>query len=130
MKRAYFYIHANDHRSLNAFLKSSGRNLSEFARDAIAEKLDRDRVTSNLDAARDAMEDVVEQLRVEMARMRKDVLEDSRRTAALLQEENQQSLKKNEQLYEAFIRALGRAEPAPPNPSKSPPRTSLNVPGM
>lgn len=120
MKRVNFYLPAKDLRSLQSFVSEGGLKQSVFVRDAVKEKIDRDRIGANVETARDAMEEILESLRYEMARMRTDVIEDAQRTAALLREENQLSNARNEQLLQAFVRKLaGLEEPTAQPPAKA-----------
>ena len=134
MQRVHFYFNDTDHRQFQSFLSEQGIGISEFVRNAVKEKMDRDRIGANVDLARETLEDLADQLRGEMARMRKDVLDDHQRTAALLTEENRASHEKNELLFKAFVRTLAGTEAPRPSASTAkqarPTASTSSIPGI
>lgn len=107
MTRAYFYIDRKTHQALAREVAAKGGSLSEFVREAVQEKLDRDRALENSHQVKDELADLVDELRAEIAQMRRTVADDAQRSMALIREDVGKSIRKTEEYQKTFLVALG-----------------------
>lgn len=121
MTRAYFYIDRKTHQALAREVAARGGSLSEFVREAVQEKLDRDRALENSHQVKDELADLVDELRAEIGRVRREVAEDTQRSMALIREDVGKSIRKSEESQKTFLQFLGGSLKAP-TPAKTPSR--------
>lgn len=121
MKRAYFYIDSKDHQALAREVRGMGGSLSEFVREAVQEKLERDRAVQNAHQVREELSSLVEQMREEVLRMRQDLAQDTQRHLTLIREDANKSLRKSAEAQNVFLKFLGGSL-AGPEATKSPSR--------
>lgn len=114
MQRSYFYMTAKDQRELSQALDESGAKLSAFVRDAVREKLDREQVLAQVAQTKTELAQLVQELREEVGRTRRDLMDDSQRSQALMREDLGKSIKKNEELVKTFVLLLGGQQPSKP----------------
>lgn len=107
MKRAYFYIDDKDYKAVSSKLASSGVAFSEFARQAVQEKMDREQIVGQVVVMRNELAGLVNDFRSEIARTRKDLMDDSQRGLELMRQDIGKSMKKNEELNKTFVMMLG-----------------------
>jgi len=137
MRRTYFYIPESDHRAATRAVEAAGLSFSEFVRQALVEKLDRDQVIAQVVQARQELTNLVHDLRGEVGRLRTDLMDDQRRGTELLRQDAHASLKKNEELLKTFVLMLGGQGPAasastprkPNSPRPADDSAPMRVPG-
>lgn len=107
MKRCEFLIHPKDHEAVSLLVKGTASSFSDFIRQAVAEKLARDQSVSKIELASKQLESLVQEIRVEFGRTRKDLMDDSQRGLELMRQDIGKSMKKNEELNKTFVMMLG-----------------------
>lgn len=113
MRRCYFYLNDVDHKAILRKLEGEKVGFSEFVRQALVEKLDREAVIGHATQVREDLDALVRELRQEIGRTRRDLMDDHARGLELVRQEVAKSMKKNEELQKAFVMALaGQAQPS------------------
>lgn len=107
MKRTYFYLPASDHRALAAHVEKSGVSASDYVRQAVQEKLDRDALMAQVTRTREELAELLTEIRAEASRARREQLDENRRGLEQMREEASKSLRKNEEMTKTFVLALG-----------------------
>ena len=116
LKRTYFYLADADHKLVARTVASSGVSFSEFVRQAVIEKMDREQVVGQVVQVRQELTSLINDLRADVGRLRTDLMDDQQRGVDLLREDASKSLKKNEELIKLFVLHLG-GQSAPPTKS-------------
>ena len=110
MKRPQrFYIDDASRRLMDAAATQIGTSGSEFVRLAVIEKIHRDEVMANLDQASQQLQTATHELRTEVGRVRKDVLDGHTRGMDLMRELFAKSAGRNEQASHQFLKDLAGA---------------------
>jgi len=131
MRRSYFYLNDADYKAVHAAISAKQLPFSEFARQAISEKLDRQAVLQHTTQVQEDLDAVIAELRQEVGRLRRELMDDNARGLELIRQEVVRSLKKNEELQKAFVLALAGQTTPPSKPSRpSPPDDGpMRIPG-
>ena len=106
MHRIYAYLNDREFSALTDAADPGRGGLAKFVREAVQEKLDRDRALENSHQVKDELASLVDELRDEIGRVRKDVAEDTQRSLALIREDAAKSLRKTEEMQKTFVLAL------------------------
>lgn len=96
MKRAIFYIDERDRDNAERTAQDEGVPFSVFVRQAVLEKLDRQLIVGQATQMRSDLAALVDEFRSEVARTRRDVMDDQQRGVDLVREAIDKSMKKNE----------------------------------
>jgi hypothetical protein len=130
MRRCYFYLNDVDHKAILRNLEGKSAGFSEFVRQALVEKLDREAVIGHAAQAREDLDALVRELRQEIGRTRRDLMDDHARGLELVRQEVAKSMKKNEELQKAFVMALaGQAQPTKPSRAAPSEDGPMRIPG-
>ena len=121
MKRCEFLIDHSDHKAVVSFVRGSGSTFSDFLRQAVAEKLTREKSIMRLEKIEADLQERADEFRTEIARLRKDLLDDSRRSQELLRADAQMSHKKTQEMTKSFVLWIGGQEAQATPSIKSPP---------
>lgn len=106
LKRSYFYMQEQDMRRLEDAVQRNGEAQSKFVRAAIAEKMDRDEVVGKLNEAREQLGVGVHELRAEVTRLGRDLLDGHSQSLELVRDLIDRSAARNEQANHQFLRDL------------------------
>lgn len=130
MRRCYFYLNDVDHKAILRKLEGEKVGFSEFVRQALVEKLDREAVIGHATQVREDLDALVRELRQEIGRTRRDLMDDHARGLELVRQEVGKSMKKNEELQKAFVMALaGQAQPTKPSRAAPSEDGPMRIPG-
>ena len=132
MKRFEFLVPPRDHVAMCHAADAAGIAASEFVRIAVAEKLGRELLVDQVSQVRNDLGELVKELRLEIARTRKDLMDDSQRCIELLRQDIAKSMKKNEELNKTFVMQLAGIEPRhekPSRPTKPSDEPPMRIPG-
>lgn len=130
MRRCYFYLNDMDHKAILRKLEGEKFGFSEFVREALVEKLDREAVIGHATQVREDLDALVRELRQEIGRTRRDLMDDHARGLELVRQEVAKSMKKNEELQKAFVMALaGQAQPTKPSRAAPSEDGPMRIPG-
>ena len=108
MERKSFDIAEAELNRARINAKAEGVSLNRYIRTAVTDKNECVSSSEYVAQMRDAVIAVVDEFRIEIARARLDVLTDSQRSGEVVREEMARSMKRNEELMKAFVRALGK----------------------
>lgn len=130
MKRCEFLIDPQYHQAVADAIRGSNASFSDFVRQAVMEKLGRHRVMGQLEKTRDEVDDLLKQLRVEVGRARKDLIEDNQRGIELIREDIGRSMRKNEEMNKTFLVMLaGHGDQKPKRPPGRNDEAPMRIPG-
>ena len=130
MRRCYFYLNDVDHKAILRKLEGEKVGFSEFVREALVEKLDREAVIGHAAQVREELDALVRELRQEIGRTRRDLMDDHARGLELVRQEIAKSMKKNEELQKTFVMALaGQAQPTKPSRAAPSEDGPMRIPG-
>lgn len=121
MSRIYAYLNEREYAAAVDAAEPGRGGLAKFVREAVQEKIDRDRATEAANQVKEELASLVEQMREEVLRMRQDLAQDTQRHLALIREDANKSLRKSEESQKVFLQFLGGSLAAPDR-SKSPNR--------
>lgn len=107
MNRIYAYLNDREYAALTDAAEPGRGGLAKFVREAVQEKLDRDRALESSYQVKEELGDLVEVLRDEIAQMRRTVADDAQRSMALIREDVGKSIRKTEEYQKTFLVALG-----------------------
>lgn len=122
MKQRRFYLKDKDYDEVVDMAESSGSSFSVFVRQAVLEKMDRERALATLFKAKDELSSLIEEMRLELGRTRRDLVEDNQVGLEKIQADVNKSLRKNEEMQKTFILLLGKqvsSQPANPRPRRN-----------
>lgn len=130
MKRFELLLPMLEYQAMTRSAKAAGVSASAFVRAAIAEKQDRAAAHAQVLAATADLDGLVRELRQEVGRLRRELMDDHTRGLELIRQDVARSLKKNEELQKTFVLALaGQTQPTKPTrpgPSEDGP---MRIPG-
>lgn len=132
LKRAYFYLSERERDNAINFAGEAGFSFSEFMRDALAEKINRELLVGQVMKVREELSELVLEMRTEVARTRKDLMDDNQRGIELVRQDIAKSMKKNEEMTKTFVMQLAGIEPRaekPSKPSKHNEDSPMRIPG-
>lgn len=130
MRRSYFYLNDAEHNAVHAAIAAKDVKFSEFARQAVAEKLDRHAVLAQVAQVQAELSALVLELRQEVGRLRRELMDDHTRGLELIRQDVARSLKKNEELQKTFVLALaGQAQPTKPSRAAPSEDGPMRIPG-
>lgn len=133
MKRCEFLIHPQDHAAVARLVRGNGGTFSDFIRQAVVEKLGREQAVDRLEKAKEDLESLVDEMRAEIGRTRKDLMDDNHRGLELIRQDIGRSMKKNEEMNKTFVMLLGGqaapASPRAPRPSSRNDDAPMQIPG-
>lgn len=132
LKRAYFYISERDRDKAIDLAGEAEVSFSEFVRVALSEKMNREVLVAQVTKVREELSELVLEMRTEIARTRKDLMDDNQRGMELVRQDIARSMKKNEELAKAFVMQLAGIEPRSDKhakPSKHSDDSPMPVPG-
>lgn len=132
MKRFEFQVQTRVHVAMCQAADAAGVAVSEFVRIAIAEKLDRELLVGQVSEVRNELGELVEVIRTEIARTRKDLMDDNQRGMELVRQDIAKSMKKNEEMTKTFVMQLAGIEPRadkPAKPGKHNDDSPMRIPG-
>lgn len=119
LKRATFYLSERERDNAIDLASEAGVSFSEFMRDALAEKINRELLVGQVTKVREELSELVLEMRTEIARTRKDLLDDNQRGIELVRQDIAKSMKKNEEMTKTFVMQLAGIEPRAEKPAKS-----------
>lgn len=108
MKRAYYYIPDRDLSRLHEAADGNGQGLSEFVRQAVVEKIDRNEVGRQMAEASGQLAGLLHEWRSEVGRIRQNLMTDQARSLDLMHQQIDKSLKRNEEMTKSFVMTLTR----------------------
>lgn len=114
MKRITTNLSDRQYKAMEPLLEPGRGALAKFAREAIQEKVDRDLVLQHVERIQEDLDDLLIQLRDEVGRVRRELLEDSRREAERMHDDFARTLRKVEEMQKVFVLHLAGAA-APPD---------------
>ena len=132
LKRATFYLSERERDNAIDLASEAGVSFSEFMRDALAEKINRELLVGQVTKVREELSELVLEMRTEIARTRKDLLDDNQRGIELVRQDIAKSMKKNEEMTKTFVMQLAGIEPRadkPTKPSKHSDDSPMRIPG-
>ena len=131
MKRFEVLFPPGEYRALAEAAKTSGMSASAFVRVAVSEKQHRTAARAEVASAGVDLGELVRELRQEVGRLRRDLMDDNARGLELIRQEVVRSLKKNEELQKAFVLALAGQTAPPSKPSRPAPPDDgpMRIPG-
>lgn len=110
MKRPQrFYIDDADRRLMEAAASQMGTTSSEFVRQAVIEKVEREEVMTRLKQAREQLQEATHELRVEVGRLRTDMLDGHAKSLDQIHELVAKSAQRNERANHQFLKDLAGA---------------------
>lgn len=102
MKLAKFQIATKDYNDAVALAEGAGVSFSEFVRQALAEKADRQRAIASVNSIRAELSDLLADIRQENVRSRRELSDDATKLMTT-------SLRKNEELTKTLVMELARS---------------------
>ena len=118
LKRAYFYISERDRDNAIDLAGEAGVSFSEFVRLALSEKINRELLVGQVTKVREELSELVLEMRTEIARTRKDLMDDNQRGIELVRQDIAKSMKKNEEMTKTFVMQLAGIETRADKPAK------------
>lgn len=109
MKLAKFQLHQKDYEAACRLAEAAGVSFSEFARQALIEKSDRQRVLASVQSAQFELAELLADIRQENTRARRELGEDAAKHLELQRREAAASLRKNEELNKTLVMELARS---------------------
>ena len=123
MKRCEFLMPVPEHKQVMKFVMGTTASFSDFVRQAIDEKLGREHAVSKIQQAKEELDLLVQEMRDEIGRTRRDLMDDNQRSLEMMRQDIVKSFKKNEEATKQFLMLLGAQ--ASPEPASRPSRSSL-----
>lgn len=123
MKRCEFLLHPDDHKAVSKIVRGNATTFSDFIRQAVIEKLGREHAVARMELASEQLASLVQDMRMEFGRTRKDLMDDQQRGIELMRQDIGKSMKKNEEMNKTFVMMLGgQVAPATPAAPQQRPR--------
>ena len=108
MLRKSFDIAEQELQRAKRCASAGGMSLNRFIRNGVINQSDCQDTQQSLHSAKLEVDNSINQLRGEIAKIRQTLLEETERSALLTREEVSQSIGRNEELMKTFIRALSK----------------------
>lgn len=108
MKPVRFFIDERDHKHARATAKQRGVPFSELVRDALLEKIERDRVLDAVSEVRNELDGLLSSLRDEQQRSRRELAEDAGRHLEQQRKDSAASYRKQEELTKLLISEIAK----------------------
>ncbi|HDX0957085.1 TPA: hypothetical protein RNT23_000589 [Stenotrophomonas maltophilia] len=97
-----------DYSRITAELMAKGESFSEFAREAVLEKFDREKLLDLMMLARSGLDEVLAEIRMETARSRRDLAAQASNHLELQRNEASTSLARNEEFLQLLVKELSK----------------------
>ncbi|HHA2457792.1 TPA: hypothetical protein ACXI1H_000036 [Stenotrophomonas maltophilia] len=97
-----------DYSRITAELMAKGESFSEFAREAVLEKYDREKLLDQMMLARSGLDEVLAEIRMETARSRRDLAAQASNHLELQRNEASTSLARNEEFLQLLVKELSK----------------------
>lgn len=108
MKAIKIYMQPKDYSRVTAELTAKGESFSEFAREAVLEKFDREKLLDQMMLARSGLDEMLTEIRQETARSRRDLAAQANNHLELQRSEASTSLAKNEEFLQLLVTELSK----------------------
>lgn len=117
--RVYAYLNNRQFKALSEAAGEGRGAFAQFVREAVEEKLDRDKALRSVSQARDELSSLLEEMRLEFGQTRKDLVEDNQRGLERIRMDVGKSMRKSEEMQKTFILMLGQHVSSQPSKPKS-----------
>jgi len=118
-----------DYSRVTTELTAKGESFSEFAREAVLEKFDREKLLDQMMLARKGLDELLTEIRQETARSRRDLAAQANNHLELQRSEASTSLARNEEFLQLLVRELSKLFDGSKTAATSPGRNIPKVPG-
>lgn len=129
MKAIKIYMQPRDYSRITAELATKGDSFSEFAREAVLEKFDREKLLDQMMMARSGLDELLTEIRQETARSRRDLAAQANNHLELQRNEASTSLARNEEFLQLLVKELSKLFEGNKNATTSPGRNIPRGPG-
>ncbi|WP_157804728.1 hypothetical protein [Stenotrophomonas maltophilia] len=129
MRAIKIYMQPKDYSRVTAELTAKGESFSEFAREAVLEKFDREKLLDQMMLARSGLDELLTEIRQETARSRRDLAAQANNHLELQRNEASTSLARNEEFLQLLVKELSRLFDANKNAVAVPGRNIPRGPG-
>lgn len=110
MKRIEFRMEGRSFETVEAMARSRNTSVSDLIREALMEKVERERVLSDLNEIRSEIDGLVSLIREEGTRSRRELAEDAVRLLELQRKDMAGSLKRNDEMIKTFVQYVASHE--------------------
>lgn len=129
MRAIKIYMQPKDYSRITAELMAKGESFSEFAREAVLEKFDREKLLGQMMLARSGLDELLTEIRQETARSRRDMAAQASNHLELQRNEASTSLARNEEFLQLLVKELSKLFEGNKGAATSPGRNAPQGPG-
>lgn len=108
MRAIKIYMQPKDYSRVTTELTAKGESFSEFAREAVLEKFDREKLLDQMMLARKGLDELLTEIRQETARSRRDLAAQANNHLELQRSEASTSLARNEEFLQLLVKELSK----------------------